>query len=117
MFNRVILIGRVCADPDVRATADGKQVTHVRLATNVITGSADQGTRKDIAEFHNVVMFGKLAEVAGTYLRKGRLICAEGHLHHHSWQTQDGQRRTLTQVVADQMQMVGSKPAEEADAG
>jgi single-strand DNA-binding protein len=112
MVNKVILVGNLCADPDVRALSDGRHVANLRVATNTYLGRDEDGNRKEAAEFHTVVVFGRSAEVAGTYLRKGRLLYAEGRLQHRTWEGADGQKRHATEVVADRFQMLGSKPEE-----
>jgi single-strand DNA-binding protein len=109
MFNRVILVGRLCADPEVRATAEGLHVASLRLATNTYAGRDDEGNRKEHRDFHNVVLFGGLAEIAGSYLRKGRLVYTEGRLQHRTWEGQDGQKRHTSEVVAETLQMLGPR--------
>jgi single-strand DNA-binding protein len=110
MVNKVILIGRLTADPDVRAMPSGNNVTSMRLVTNTYAGKEEDGTRKEHTEFHQLVLFGRQAEVAGAYLRKGRLVYAEGRLHHRSWETDEGQKRYATEVVADSFLMLSPKP-------
>jgi single-strand DNA-binding protein len=109
MFNRVILVGRLCADPEVRATPDGLHVANLRLATNTYAGRDEAGKRKEHSDFHNVVLFGGLAEIAGSYLRKGRLVYAEGRLQHRTWEGQDGQKRHASEIVAETLQMLGPR--------
>jgi single-strand DNA-binding protein len=113
MVNKVILVGNLCADPDVRALADGRHVANLRVATNTFLGRDEDGSRKEGTEFHTVVVFGRSAEVAGTYLRKGSLLYAEGRLQHRTWDGADGQRRHTSEIVADRFQMLGPR-AEEA---
>ena len=111
MVNKVILVGNLTADPEVKATAKGTYVAKLRLATNAYLGKDDDGKRKEQTEFHNLVAFGKLAEFAGTYLKKGRPIYAEGRLHTSSWDDQaSGQKRYKTEVVIEEIQFVGHKP-------
>lgn len=113
MVNKVILIGRLTADPDVRATASGLHVTNLRLATNTYATNGDgDGDRKEYTEFHDLVVFGRLAEVAAAYLRKGRLLYAEGRQRTRSWDSPDGQKRRATEVVVDNFQMLGPRPEE-----
>jgi single-strand DNA-binding protein len=114
MVNKVILVGRLCSDPDVRALPDGRHVTNLRVATNTFGGRDEDGNRKEHTEFHRVVLFGRQAEVAGNYLRKGSLLYAEGRLQHRSWDGADGQKRYTTEVLADDFQMLGPKPEEAA---
>ena len=116
MLNKVLLIGNLTADPDVKATSKGTYVAKVRLATNSYAGKDDDGTRKELAEFHNLVMFGKLAEFAGQYLQKGRSIYAEGRLHTSSWDDAAGQKRYRTEIVVDELKFIGKRPQEAAPA-
>jgi single-strand DNA-binding protein len=111
MVNKVILVGNLTADPDVKATQGGLFVAKMRLATNTYKGKDEDGKRKEETEFHNLVAFGKLAEFAGTYLKKGRPIYAEGRLHTSSWDdSASGQKKYKTEVVVDDIQFVGQKP-------
>ena len=111
MVNKVILVGNLTADPDVKATQGGVYVAKLRLATNSYAGKDESGKRKEQTEFHNLVAFGKLAEFAGSYLKKGRPIYAEGRLHTSSWDDQaSGQKRYRTEVVIEDIQFVGHKP-------
>ena len=110
MVNKVILIGRLTADPDVRATPAGTHVASLRIVTNTYAGKEADGSPKEHTEFHQLVLFGRQAEIASAYLRKGRLVYAEGRLHHRSWETDDGHKRHGTEVVADSFQMLGPKP-------
>src|SRR6266487_3019143 len=101
MVNKVILIGRLTADPDVRATAAGSHVANLRLATNTVRGREEDGTWREQADFHNLVLFGRHAEIAAEHLKKGRLLYAEGRSQTRSWETSEGQRRYTTEVVVD----------------
>lgn len=114
MVNKVILVGNLAADPDVKATPKGTYVANLRLATNTYSGKDEDGNRKEEAEFHSLVAFGKLAEFAGQYLHKGRCVYAEGRLHTNSWQDSAGQKRFRTEVVLDELKFVGAKPQEVA---
>src|SRR5438034_11432056 len=86
MVNKVLLIGNLAADPDVKATPNGMYVAKIRLATHSYAGKDESGNRKEHSEFHNVVAFGKLAEFAGQYMKKGRQFWVEGRLHTSSWE-------------------------------
>ncbi|HYZ00171.1 MAG TPA: single-stranded DNA-binding protein [Candidatus Binatia bacterium] len=110
MVNKVILVGNLCADPELRALPDGRHVANLRVATNTYLGRDEDGNRREAAEFHTLVVFGRPAEVAGTYLRKGSLLYAEGRLQHRSWEGADGQKRHASEVVADRFHMLGGKP-------
>lgn len=112
MFNKVILVGRLTADPEVRALPAGNHVTTLRLATNTYAGRDEQGGRRELTEYHSLVTFGRLAEVAGNYLRKGRLVYAEGRLQHRSWEGEDGKKRQVCEVVVDSLQMLGPRTPE-----
>ncbi len=114
MVNKVLLIGHLAADPDVKATPGGTYVAKMRLATNTYAGKDDEGKAKERTEFHNLVAFGKLAEFAGQHLHKGRLIYADGRLQTSSWDDASGQKRYRTEVVVDEIRFVGPKPAEAA---
>jgi single-strand DNA-binding protein len=109
MFNRITVIGHLCADPEVRATSDGKPVASLRVATNTYGGTDEKGQRKEYTDYHTLVLFGRLAEVAGTYLRKGRLVFAEGRVQYKSWEGQDGHRRYATEIITETLQMLGPK--------
>ena len=114
MVNKVILIGRLTADPEVHATPTGVQVANVRVATNTYAGKDEAGNRKEHTDFHSLVFFGRQAEVAGEYLRKGRLVYADGRLQTRTWDDSDGKRHWATEIVVDEFQMVGPKPEEAA---
>ena len=114
MVNKVILVGNLTADPDVKATPKGTYVAKLRLATNTYAGKDETGNRKEQTEYHNLVAFGKLAELAGQYIQKGRQIYAEGRLHTSSWEDAAGQKRFRTEVILDDLQFLGKKPQEAA---
>lgn len=114
MVNKVILVGRLTADPDVRATSTGTHVANLRLATNTYGGKDEDGTRREHTDFHNLVVFGRQAEVAGSYLRKGRLLYAEGRSQTRSWDTAEGESKYTTEVVVDTFHMLEPKHEEPA---
>jgi single-strand DNA-binding protein len=114
MVNKVILIGNLTADPDVKATPKGTYVAKMRMATNQYLGKDESGKRKEQSEFHSLVAFGKTAEFVGQYLKKGRSLYVEGRLHTSSWDDAAGQKRYRTEVVVEEVLFVGHKPAEEA---
>lgn len=116
MVNKVILIGRATADPEIRTTGAGTAVANVRLVTNSYSGKEADGTRKEHSEFHSLVLFGRLAEVAGDYVRKGKLVYADGRLQTRSWEGQDGQKRHSTEVVVENLQLLSPKSSESAEA-
>ena len=114
MVNKVILIGNLTADPEVKATPKGVYVANLRLATNTYAGKDEEGNRKEQTEFHDLVVFGKQAEFAGQYLRKGRLVYADGRLKTTSWADSGGHKHYRTEVVLDSLTVLGPKPQEVA---
>jgi len=110
VVNKVILIGHLTADPEVRTTAGGTQIASLRLATNTYAGREEDGTRREHTEFHTLVLFGRRAEFAAE-LRRGRLIYAEGRSQTRSWETEEGQRRYTTEVVVDSLEALGPRSA------
>ncbi len=109
MVNKVILIGNLGRDPEMRATKSGVAVANLSLATNRRWKDRD-GERQEQTEWHNVVCFGRQAEVAGQYLRKGRQVYVEGRIQTRSWEdTQTGETKYSTEVVADFFQMLGQR--------
>jgi len=106
--NKVILIGNLGADPETRYMPSGDAVTTLRIATSE-TWKDKQGQTQERTEWHRVVMFGRLAEIAGEYLRKGRQVYIEGSLRTRKWQDQNGQDRYTTEIVAREMQMLGGR--------
>lgn len=104
-LNRATLIGRLTRDPEVRTTPAGKSVASVSVATGR-AWTDNNGQKQKESEFHNVVMWGKLAEVAGQYLRKGAKMYVEGRLKTRDWTGQDGVKRYRTEIIADNMIML-----------
>ena len=109
MVNKVILIGNLAADPEVKATPKGVYVANLRLATNTYVGKDEEGNSKEQTDFHQLVAFGKQAEFAGQYLRKGRQVYAEGRLRTSSWVDAAGQKHFRTEVVLDVLNGLGGK--------
>ena len=107
-LNKVILIGRVGADPEVRYMPSGNAVANVRLATNETYKDKNTGQNQDQTEWHRVVMYGKLAEIVGQFVQKGKLIYIEGRIRTNKWQDQSGQDRYSTEIIANEMQLLGS---------
>lgn len=103
-LNRVILIGNMTRDPEVRSMPSGQPVASFGLATNRMWKGKD-GTQQKHTEFHNIVMFGRLAEIAQQYLKKGSSIMVEGRIQTRSWQGQDGVKKYKTEIVVENMQM------------
>ena len=114
MVNKVILVGNLAAEPDVKATPKGTYVANLRLATHTYVGKDEEGKAKEETEFHRLVAFGKLAEFAGQYLHKGRAVYAEGRLRTSSWEDTAGQKRFRTEVILDELKFVGQKQQESA---
>ncbi len=108
-INKVILIGNLGADPETRYTAGGSAVTNVSLATTDSWRDKQSGEQQEKTEWHKVVFFGRLAEIAAEYLRKGSQIYVEGRIQTRKWQGKDGQDRWTTEIVGNEMQMLGSR--------
>ncbi|MFA5926255.1 MAG: single-stranded DNA-binding protein, partial [Parcubacteria group bacterium] len=109
-LNKVMLIGNTTRDPELRSTPSGQSVASFGLATNRVWKDQTSGERKSAAEFHNIVAWGKLAEICGQYLRKGSKVYVEGRLQTRSWQGQDGNKRYSTEVIMENMIMLDRKP-------
>ena len=107
--NKVILVGNLGADPETRYGASGNAITNIRIATSESWTDRQTNERRENTEWHRVVMFGRLAEIAEQYLRKGRQVYIEGRIQTRKWQGQDGQDRYTTEIVANEMQMLGGR--------
>lgn len=107
--NKVILVGNLGADPETRFMPSGGSVTNVSLATSQSWKDKQTGQPQERTEWHRVVFFNRLAEIAGEYLRKGSKVYVEGSLRTRKWQDQSGQDRYSTEVVANEMQMLDSR--------
>lgn len=107
--NKVILVGNLGGDPETRAMPSGGAVTNFTLATNESWKDKQTGEQKDRTEWHKVAMFNRLAEIAAEYLRKGSQVYIEGKLRTRKWQDRDGNDRYTTEVIADEMQMLGGR--------
>lgn len=107
--NKAIVLGNLGADPDVRYTAGGAAVTNISVATAESWKDKETGQQQERTEWHRVVFFGRLAEIAGEYLRKGSQVYLEGRIQTRKWQDKDGQDRYTTEIVANEMQMLGSR--------
>jgi len=114
--NKVILVGNLGRDPETRYTTSGDAVTNVRLATTD-TWKDKNGDKQERTEWHTIVFYGRQAEIAGEYLKKGRQIYVEGRLQTRKWQDKEGQDRYTTEIVADRMQMLGSREGGGAPSG
>ncbi|MEJ2172157.1 single-stranded DNA-binding protein [Gammaproteobacteria bacterium] len=108
-INKVILVGNLGADPETRYMPSGSAVTNITVATNESWKDKQTGEQKDRTEWHKVAMFNRLAEIAAEYLRKGSQVYIEGKLRTRKWQDRDGNDRYTTEVIADEMQMLGGR--------
>jgi single-strand DNA-binding protein len=108
-INKVVLIGNLGQDPETRYMQSGAAVTNVRLATNESWKDKQTGEQHERTEWHSVVFFNRLAEIAAEYLRKGSQIYVEGKLRTRKWQDQNGNDRYTTEIVANEMQMLGTR--------
>jgi len=107
--NKVIVVGNLGRDPETRYMPDGAAITNVSVATSYQWTDKASGEKKEETEWHRVVFRGKLAEVAGEYLKKGSQVYVEGRLRTRKWQDKEGQDKYTTEIVADRMQMLGSR--------
>lgn len=108
-INKVILVGNLGADPETRYTANGGAITNIRLATSEQWRDKQSGENQERTEWHRVVLFGKLGEIAGEYLKKGRQVYIEGSLRTNKYTDKDGVERYSTDIVANEMQMLGGQ--------
>ncbi|MDA1343757.1 MAG: single-stranded DNA-binding protein [Proteobacteria bacterium] len=109
MLNKVTLIGNLGADPEVRLMPSGGSITSIRLATTSRWKDKQSGERKEATEWHRIVFFNRLAEIAGEYLKKGSQVYVEGRLQTRKWQGQDGQDRYTTEILAQELHMLGNR--------
>ncbi len=107
--NKALLIGRLGQDPEVKFTQSGTAVCNFSLATSETWKDKDSGEKQESTEWHKIVAWRRLAEICGEYLRKGSQVYIEGKLQTRSWEDQDGNKRWTTKIVANSMQMLGSK--------
>jgi single-strand DNA-binding protein len=107
--NKVILVGNLGADPETRYLPSGEAVTNIRVATTDRWKDKASGEQKEATEWHRVAFFGRLAEIAGEYLKKGSQVYIEGRIRTRKWQDKEGQDRYSTEIVADTMQMLGRR--------
>ncbi|MBS1140926.1 MAG: ssb [Proteobacteria bacterium] len=115
--NKVILVGNLGKDPEVRYTASGEAMCNFSLATTESWKDKSSGERKELTEWHRVSFFGKLAEIAGQYLKKGSQVYVEGSLRTRKWTDKEGQERYTTEIRGDEMKMLGSRQGMGAPAG
>lgn len=107
--NKVVLIGNLGKDPETRYSPNGGAICNVRLATTRNWKDKTSGERKEETEWHSVVFYDRLAEIAGEYLKKGRPVYVEGRLKTRKWQDKEGQERYTTEIIATEMQLLGSR--------
>lgn len=107
--NKVVLIGNLGKDPETRYSPNGGAICNVRLATTRSWKDKTSGERKEETEWHSVVFYDRLAEIAGEYLKKGRPVYVEGRLKTRKWQDKEGQERYTTEIIATEMQLLGSR--------
>lgn len=108
-INKVIIVGNLGADPEVRYLPSGGAVTNISVATSEGWKDKDSGEVKERTEWHRIVFFNRLAEIAGEYLKKGSKVYVEGRLQTRKWQDKDGADRYTTEIIASEMQMLDSK--------
>ena len=108
-INKAIIVGTLGKDPDVKYTAGGSAIVNVSVATNETWKDKNTGENVEKTEWHRIVVFGKLAEICAQYLKKGSQVYFEGKIQTRKWQGQDGQDRYTTEIVANEMQMLGGR--------
>lgn len=108
-INKVILVGNLGIDPEVRYSPSGAAVTRIRVATTDQWRDKQSGEQQERTEWHTIVFFGKLAEIAGEYLKKGQQVYIEGRLQTNKWQDREGNDRYTTEIIARDMQMLGGR--------
>jgi single-strand DNA-binding protein len=106
--NKVILVGRLGADPDIRYSPNGVAVAKFNIATNDYVSAGAEGNREERTEWHRIVTFGKTAEFCGNYLAKGRQVYIEGSIRTNQWDDPQGQKRYFTEIIAREIQLLGS---------
>ena len=114
-INKVILIGNVGQDPETKYTQDQKAITNISLATSESWKDKNTGEQQERTEWHRVVFFNRLAEIAGEYLKKGSKVYVEGSIRTRKWQDKDGADRWTTEIVAKEMQMLGGETTTQAE--
>jgi len=115
--NKVILIGNVGQDPETRYMPNGKAVTNLRVATSESWKDKQTGEQREQTEWHTIVMYDRLAEIAAEYLKKGSQVYIEGKLRTRKWQDKEGRDRYTTEINANEMQMLGGRPGGSAGGG
>ena len=113
-INKVIVVGNLGADPDSRTMPSGNAVTNISVATSESWNDKETGEKQEKTEWHRVVFFGRLAEIASDYLKKGSQVYVEGKLQTRKWEDKEGNERWTTEIVANQMQMLGERTSQGA---
>ena len=113
-INKVILVGNLGADPDTRYMPSGKAVTNIRVATSESWKDKQTGDMQERTEWHSIVMYDKLGEIAAEYLRKGSQVYIEGKIRTRKWQDKEGKDRYTTEIIANEMQMLGTRGGDRA---
>jgi len=115
--NKVILVGNLGADPETRSMPSGMTVTNIRIATSESWKDKASGAQQERTEWHSIALFGRLGEIAAEYLRKGSQVFVEGKLRTRKWQDKSGNDRYTTEIIADNMQMLGGRAGGGAGGG
>jgi len=115
--NKVILVGNLGAEPETRSMPSGSTVTNIRIATSESWKDKASGAQQERTEWHSVALFGRLGEIAAEYLRKGSQVFVEGKLRTRKWQDKTGNDRFTTEIIADNMQMLGGRAGGGAGGG
>jgi len=115
--NKAIIVGNLGRDPEVRYSANGNAIANVTIATTESWKDRQSGERQEKTEWHRVVFFSRLAEIAGEYLKKGSQVYIEGHLQTRKWEDRDGNERYTTEIVANEMQMLGGRGGGDSQGG
>jgi single-strand DNA-binding protein len=115
--NKVILVGNLGADPETRSMPSGMTVTNIRIATSESWKDKASGAQQERTEWHSIALFGRLGEIAAEYLRKGSQVFVEGKLRTRKWQDKQGNDRFTTEIIADNMQMLGGRAGAASGAG
>ena len=115
-INKVIIVGNLGNDPEVRTMPNGDAVANISVATSESWTDKNTGERREVTEWHRIVLYRRLAEIAGQYLRKGSQVYVEGRLKTRKWQDQNGQDRYTTEIQGDNLQMLGGRNQQQGDA-
>jgi len=115
--NKVIIVGNLGADPEMKYTQNNTPVTNFRIATTDVWTDRQTGEKQERTEWHRIVAWGRLGEICGQYLRKGKQVYIEGRLQTRQWEDREGNKRYTTEIVAQVMQMLGRRGDEEASSG